>query len=616
MKAELKLEVSSDLKLQLTTSRLSRGTRTPTRLFTPSVHPSPPCELPHRPATDFLMNLSFDNTKPRAPTSSSRRLVERIAELERQRKADHGRITELEDKVKALELELERLRSMSKQVLEEHEGADLHALYHELFLTDLKKQVDSVNREASAYRTHYEEHRKELDTLRRECYQQKALLRRYREFLAETHSRQSVRPHVPDSNSQISGASSDPVEELRREADGHFLAPPKLTSLTVKFARLQTLAEVLILLAHARDFTSLCGALSQAAKTLVQCSTVRVYLIDPVCVTLYSKGRSQLYRFIVDKATVTLHQEREEPQSPLFTRLEDARQGIRNHDLLVQPVELGPRLLLVVQCTEKIEGKRRRGFVQADEVLLRVLCRFASLHVQMAESREREQLHDAHVGRITQLCTRLFAARTHQRFANRLRELLPAFMEFEYAGVVFFDGHANEFFTLMPEAGRGSAFSSEAIRFPVTVGLTGEVFNSKQTLVMDSAAKSQRYNPEIDNAASAPDVRNLLLGCLITEEGQCVGVVQLANKVNRGKVLPEDRSKLEGVLSLLAGIIANCNEVLICLEITTGVRQCMARVSATASEAEDLRSHLDSSVLLSQISTMRSLLADWSKKRA
>lgn len=616
MKAELKLEVSSDLKLHLTTSRLSRGTRTPTRLFTPPVRPSPPSELRHRPATDFLMNLSFDNTKPRAPTNSSRRLVERIAELERQRKTDQVHITELEEKIKSLELELERLRSMSKQVLEEHEGADLHALYHELFLTDLKKQVDSVNREASAYRTHYEEHRKELDTLRRECFQQKALLKRYREFLAETHSRQTARPQVPDSNSQVSGASSDPVEEMRREVEGHYLSPPKLTSLTIKFSRLQTLAETLTQLTQARNFFSLCSALTQTAKILVQCSAARVYITDPACVVLISKGHGQLYRFIVDKATVTLHQEREDPQSPLFTKLEDARQGIRNHDLLVQPVELGPRLLLVVQCTEKIEGKRRRGFVQADEVLLRILCRITSLHIQMAECRDREQLHDTHVGRITKLCTQLFAARTHQKFVNRLRELLPPFMEFEYAGVVFFDGNANEFFTLMPAAGRGSAFSSEAIRFPVTVGLTGEVFSTRQTLVMDSTAKSQRYNPEIDNAASAPDVRNLLLGCLITEEGQCVGILQLANKVNRGKVLPEDRAKLESILSLLAGIIANCNEVLTCMEITTGVRQCMARVSSTANEAEDLRSHLDSSVLLSQISTMRTLLADWSKRRS
>ena len=613
MKAELKLEVASDFKLHLTTSRLHRGTHTPTRMLTPSVHPTPN-ELRQRPATDFLMNLSFDNTRPRAPTSySSRRLVERIAELERLRKVDQTRILDLEGKVRNLEVELERLRSMSKQVLEEQEGADLQALYHELFLTDLKKQVDSVNKEASAYRTHYEENRKELDTLRRECYQQKALLRRYRGFLAETHTRQQPRA-VPDSTSQVSGTSNEPTEEMKRDAEARHLAPPNLTSLTVKFARLQTLSEVITSMSQARDFVGLCSALVQSARTLVQCGNARLYLIDSSCVALYSKSRSQVYRFIVEKTTVTLHHDRDEPQNPQFSSIEDARQGIRNHDLLVLPVEIRARLLLVVQCSEKIEGKRKRGFVQADELLLRTLCRYAALHVEMAESREREQLHDAHVGRITHLCTQLFSARTHQNFANRLRKLLPAFMEFEYAGVVFFDGHANEFFTLTPEAGRGSMFSAEAIRFPVTLGLTGEVFHSKQTLVMDSAAKSQRYNPEIDNAASAPDIRNLLLGCLITEDGQCVGVVQVANKLNRGKILAEDRSKLESVLCLLAGIIANCNEVLACLEVTTGVRQCLSRVSATAREAEDLRSHLDASVLLSQITTMRSLLSDWSKK--
>jgi hypothetical protein len=187
-------------------------------------------------------------------------------------------------------------------------------------------------------------------------------------------------------------------------------------------------------------------------------------------------------------------------------------------------------------------------------------------------------------------------------------------MEFEYAGLVFYDKFSKDFFRMSHESSKESSFSSESIRFPLNIGLTGEVFNSRGTLMVDLSSKLQRYNPDIDNTAGASEVRNMLLGCLVTPDGVAVGVLHLVNKCGKGKITNLDGEKLISLLPLLASVIENCSEVIACLEVTTSVRRSIGQVQRTVEQADQMRSDMDTSVLLNQMAAIRTIVGELSRK--
>jgi hypothetical protein len=466
----------------------------------------------------------------------------------------------------------------------------------------MRKQVDVVNREASSFRCQYEESRKELDCLRRESQQQKALLRRYRDYVADVHGKQQTL--VSGTGSVLSTCTLETVESRQQQ---HSRAVNKPGSLPA-------LEEAVKSLGEAKCLYTVCSALVSAAAKLLTSSTISVYIVDPVCLEIYSKGRTyQLYRYPLNsKVTITCHRDKDsDPQEPLFRSLPEVAHGLRTRELMVLPISQAHRLMLLLQCADT---SSHRGFTHNDEVSIKILCEFVALYVQLAEAKDREEAHKGHVSRVTQLCTRLFAARTHLNFANVLSRELPGFMEFEYAGLVFYDKFSKDFFRMSHESSKESSFSSESIRFPLNIGLTGEVFNSRGTLMVDLSSKLQRYNPDIDNTAGASEVRNMLLGCLVTPDGVAVGVLHLVNKCGKGKITNLDGEKLISLLPLLASVIENCSEVIACLEVTTSVRRSIGQVQRTVEQADQMRSDMDTSVLLNQMAAIRTIVGELSRK--
>ena len=602
----MRADSKADIPLPITTSRLS-----PLRTITP-IRPTAHTErtLWQQPAS--LLNRTFDSKLRTSSTEpTTRRLLARLTELEKLHRADQLRIKDLEEEVKSLSRDLERLKTASQGAL--NKSADLQTLYHELFLTDMKKQVDAVNREASGFRAQYEESRKELEWLRKESGQQKALLRRYREYVADVHGKQQT---LASGTGSVLSIGTIETVESKTPGDRHYSPLKAVHTLKAGVLKLPALEEAVKSLGDAKTLHSLCSILVRTTGKLLPWTTVSLYIVDPVCVDIYRKGKTgQVYHYPLDsKTTLTGHRERDsEPQEPQFRSLSEVSHGLRTRDLMVMPVSQAHRLLLLIQCAEN--SGNHHGFTQTDETCVSILGGFGALFVHLAEAKDREETHKGHVGRITELCTRLFAARTHQKFANTLRAELPGFLEFEYAGVVFYDKDSQDFFSLPQESGRETSFSSEAIRFPLNIGLTGEVFATKATLIVDLNTKLQRYNPDIDNISNAPEVRNMLLGCLVTPTGVCVGVLHVVNKCGRGKITQLDREKLESLLPLLAGVIANCSEVLACLEVTTNVRKSMRQVQRTVEQADEMRSDMDTSVLLSQIAGIRLIVSELSRKR-
>lgn len=58
------------------------------------------------------------------------------------------------------------------------------------------------------------------------------------------------------------------------------------------------------------------------------------------------------------------------------------------------------------------------------------------------------------------------------------------------------------------------------------MGITGLVYQNKNTVIVNEMNKATKYNPDIDNFNGASGVKNLMFGCMIDEEtDEPVGVL-------------------------------------------------------------------------------------------
>lgn len=71
---------------------------------------------------------------------------------------------------------------------------------------------------------------------------------------------------------------------------------------------------------------------------------------------------------------------------------------------------------------------------------------------------------------------------------------------------------------------------NEMIQFPVSTGITSEVYKKQKTLYFnDFTTNNIMYVSEIDNIKSIEKIDNILVGAVKREDGTTTGVIQLFN---------------------------------------------------------------------------------------
>ncbi|MFS6706501.1 hypothetical protein WHK35_14330, partial [Staphylococcus aureus] len=114
-------------------------------------------------------------------------------------------------------------------------------------------------------------------------------------------------------------------------------------------------------------------------------------------------------------------------------------------------------------------------------------------------------------------------------------------------------------------------YSQDKIRFPITMGLTGETYKHKGWVVYESVKKKHLYNPEIDNIASASDLNMCLMSCLPGPRNGISGILQLGNKV--GGFSQRDIKVVNGLSTILGFMVAGVNDISEALELTIKMKQ-------------------------------------------
>ena len=122
-------------------------------------------------------------------------------------------------------------------------------------------------------------------------------------------------------------------------------------------------------------------------------------------------------------------------------------------------------------------------------------------------------------------------------------------LDCERATVFLLDRKAGELYSRLATGIAGKPI--EEIRFPVTLGIAGEVARSGAAINIPDAYADSRFNPEFDRR-SGFRTRSMLTIPLVAHDGATVGVLQLLNKLG-GPFAARDE-EIAGFLGTQAGV--------------------------------------------------------------
>jgi len=117
----------------------------------------------------------------------------------------------------------------------------------------------------------------------------------------------------------------------------------------------------------------------------------------------------------------------------------------------------------------------------------------------------------------------------------------------ERSSLFIYDEDTNEMWSKVAEG-----MDSKEIRFPVGVGIAGDVAKTLKTVNIPDAYKDDRFNPAFDKETNYR-TKSILCMPMLNNEGALVGVVQVLNKKDGSRFDDKDESLLEA-LSVQAGV--------------------------------------------------------------
>jgi HD-GYP domain-containing protein (c-di-GMP phosphodiesterase class II) len=138
----------------------------------------------------------------------------------------------------------------------------------------------------------------------------------------------------------------------------------------------------------------------------------------------------------------------------------------------------------------------------------------------------------------------LQSERNFDHLLKKILERLTEVMEAERSSLFLIDEDRQELWSKIAQ-------QSEEIRFPMGVGIAGEVAQSGKTLNIPDVYKDPRFNPDFDRR-SGFHTRSLLTSPLRTGGSGIIGVVQVLNKINKESFSSDDEELLEAIASIAA----------------------------------------------------------------
>ena len=559
-------------------------------------------------------------------------IFQKLALLEKLHKADLIRIEQLERQVKDLLQQLENMKQANKSLLEEKgfAGGELHALYQNLFITDMKQQMTDMSNDVTRFRSQKEQLRKEYESVKKENGQLQATIKRYRVILSNALKKPiSASVESVEASSVLSGllSESDKTQgrlsesSKKRLGSENNLQPPHGLRLNmVTLSKIEKLNVVLLQLNNCTNVNQLCKIMTRSAKALTKSQKVSIYIISNKTrenyVQSYSGSSDFIGRVRMGNNWIIMHTHKDAYQEePMFKKLDELKYPVRHADLLLMPIVYDREISFVIQGQDKKgEEHKNKVYTPTDELLLKIVANAVVLKIDSIFSAEQEKLELKHSSQVASVASRIISSLSHRDIANRVRSHLPQFFDFENAGIVFIDNKSHQFYVMIHDPSSDDYFGDGYLRFPFGIGLTGQAISRDGVSVFKNPKTIPIYNPEIDNVGWVHETKTIMMGCLKDWSGNLVGIIQLTNK-KYGEVEAKDVKRLESMIDLLGTCVATTNLTVEHFSLTIKFKAVMEKITKLVLDSDRTASDGEFNSVVNQITNLKNSFGDWVKTR-
>ena len=554
------------------------------------------------------MDLSRTRNNSLDPAVKSLRI--KLTEMETILKISRERVRLLERTVEDLSSQIEKLQSVNKALLSDKldlNSSDIHYFVQDLIVNDMKKQLEEAQTDVEKYRMDCERIRKKYEGVLQENKRIEGMIKRYRKIISEI----GVNKLLPNENASVADEGESLLPSIKKHWNDK-LKPKNSDKPRVKYLPVvdQSIKEMTESTSLLDLFTKTCNSL----RSLTSSAKVSIFIISPNIQQIYVQyfqSVQHVQRVLIGNTWVQLHTDPScDVTEPAFAKTEEVNPSFRSADRLIHCISCtgAPKeVSLIVQLLNP-----PKAFDSNDEKIVSILTQTMASAARLIMAGKREKSLKGQLVDIVNVSAGISKARNHQSLANSIDVLLPKFFECETAGIVFVDESSQEIYTLAYSSEADKKYSQDIIRFPISMGLTGDAYKNKGIVVYENVKKKHLYNPEIDNIASASDLNACLMSCLPGPNSSISGVLQLGNKP--GGFSQRELQVVTALSTILGYMIAGINDISEAMELTIKMKQHLINLSiGLGGDMSELSP--DSSGIVDQLEIIKSVVYTWSKNK-
>ncbi|OMJ72061.1 hypothetical protein SteCoe_29596 [Stentor coeruleus] len=506
-------------------------------------------------------------------------------------------IISLMDENKKLKEELETMRKINKKLLESDKlsNEEYKTFYQTVFIDHLKKKVDNLDEEATFYRVENQKNSMELDLLRRDRKYIKAFAAKYRNLTIDKGNRD--------------------ISPEKKARSSHFIKEkPNSLSIEKKFSCLN---DFIIQLQSKTDFVEILNSIGDFLKSTLKAEKVSMILVSEEIKDLYGKHVKNFFRHNWNEMRVVLA---EGPHlSPIELSslyIEQVKAGFTTGREVYSTIMFNDQPGIYICLHRKAALKNEFTLYTAiDYTYLCLVSTCAGLGLNYIKSKQREAIKSEHVLEVSSLTSSIIYNKSHKELANNIYLHVTKFLEFESAGVVFYDQTQNELFIMIPTESFIEKFSDSNIKFPVDLGITGDVFKKNTVLKLDNIKSHKLFNQEIDNSCKTLIVQNGIFASLIGINGEVVGVLQVFNKKGGKNIKEKDVEIVKSLQKIIGVCISSTNCISEVSTLAIKFKQGVQKALKSITEIDKSKNDRDLFEIKNFLSSMRMNINDWNNQK-
>lgn len=222
-------------------------------------------------------------------------------------------------------------------------------------------------------------------------------------------------------------------------------------------------------------------------------------------------------------------------------------------------------LLFVVQCEGKdriFRGKKEKQVIYSarDEIILKVLNQLAIQIIDVWLLRQRSKESASKSEKLIKYLEDIMVEKNHGLLNNKIMDNIPQIMGFDNAAILFRDPNDKLLYTITASTTfDASTYVGDVVKYPVNIGITGEVMRTKQIYVSYNVLKDPLYVAEVDNILNTQEVKNIIVAPLTNNEGEVDGILQIRNKLQDVPINDQDKHYIQSLTKLLGVAVQNAD---------------------------------------------------------